>query len=130
MSLESELLTLLAADSAVVALAGTRLRYEWLDQNTTLPAVTLMQVSLFPEYALNLANPLNRARIQVDCWARDFESAADLGAAVIAVLHNYSGTVGVYSIDSISLENNRPLGERDGDDIIRRRSIDFFVTYN
>ena len=129
MSLETAILDLLAADSAVFALTGDNLRHEWLEQDTPYPAVTITRISTAPEYDLAL-DPLNRVRIQVDCFAKSFDEVRELADAVIAELHGYNGAAGTFSIDSITLDNEVSLGEKDGDQVTRRVSLDFFVTYN
>lgn len=129
MSLEKQLLEILAADAAVFAIAGDNLRHEWRDQNDRDPGVVITAISETPEYALDLGDAFNRSRMQVDCFAESFELVRDLAAAVRAALHGYSGTAGSYSIDSITFENSSSLGEQDGDRIIRRISSDFLITH-
>ena len=130
MSLENQLLEILAGDDAVFALAGDNLRQEWRDQNDRSTGATITRISDAAEYELNLgATAFERSRVQIDCFAEVFEECSDLADAVRSALHGYSGTAGAYTIDSITFENRVSLGEQDGDRVQRRISLDFFVKY-
>lgn len=130
MSLENNLLEVLAGAAAVTAIAGSNLRQEWRDQNDTGPAVTITGISNSPEYALDVSNAFYRARVQLDCFGDTFEQTSDLADAVRGALHGYSGTADGLAIDSVTFENSTTLGEQIGDRKIRRLSLDFFVKYN
>ena len=122
MSLENQLLEILAGDDAVFALAGDNLRQEWRDQNDRSTGATITRISDAAEYELNLgATAFERSRV--------FDVCSDLADAVRSALHGYSGTAGAYTIDSITFENRVSLGEQDGDRVQRRISLDFFVKY-
>lgn len=130
MSLENQLLEILAADATVFALAGDNLRHEWRDQNDRSPGVTIFRISDAAEFELDLAaTAFERSRVQLDCFAEIFEECSELADAVRSALHGYSGVSGAYTIDSITFENRVSLGEQDGDRVQRRISLDFFVKY-
>lgn len=129
MSLEAEILNLLAADAPVAAIVGNRLRLEWLDQNTTQPAIALTRISGGREPGLNPANYFSRARVQIDCQAATYETTKTLAAAVVSVLHGYNGPAGAYQIDSITLDNETDLGVQAGDYQSRRVMLDFDILY-
>jgi hypothetical protein len=127
-SLETEILNLLASDATVFGITGDNLRHEWVEKGVQLPALTITRISTLPEYDLMLAS-LHRVRIQIDCFADGFEEVRTMADAVTAVLHAYSGAAGTFQIDSIVLDNETSLGEKDGDKETRRISLDFFVTH-
>lgn len=130
MSLEKQLLEILAADAAVFALAADNLREEWRDQNDRDTGATIARISDSAEFELDFAaDAFERTRVQIDCFAEVFEECSDLADAVRAALHGYKGAAGAYTIDSIKFENRASLGEQDGDRGQRRISVDFFVKY-
>lgn len=91
--MEAAIRTLLLADATVAGLVADRIYPLVLPQKPTLPAVTYQRISTPIQYAQggpSLATP----RLQIDCWAGDYDSAKALAAAVAAVLSGYKGTTG------------------------------------
>lgn len=129
MSLESLLLDRLEADATVGGIVGKRLYHEWRAQGIKKASVVVTRISGFHEYGLSTSNRFNRSRFQFDCFDTTFEKTRTLADAVIAELISISGTLGSFSIESVSLQNELSLGEQDGDNTIRRISLDFVVVY-
>lgn len=129
MSLESEILDVLALSSAVTILTGSRLRFEWPDQDTEIPAVVLTRVGGGRESALASANYFEDALLQLDCFADTYATVKALAAAVKAALHGYTGSAGSFTIAGVYLRNETDLSEKDGDFERRRVSLDFSVSF-
>lgn len=129
MSLQSEVLTLLAAQSSITDLVGSRLSKEWPEQNTVLPAISLTRVSGGKDSALDMSNHFSRARIQIDCFASTHEGATTLADIVKDYLHGYKGAAGSFQIETMSNDNEIDLGENEGDRNDRRVSLDFLIIY-
>lgn len=129
MSLESLILDRLEADATVSGIVGKRLYHEWRSQGVKKASVVITRISGFQEYGLSTSNRFNRARFQLDCFDTTFEKARTLADAVIAEMISISGSLGSFSVESISLENELSLGEQDGDNATRRISLDFVVVY-
>lgn len=130
MSIEVELMNRLAADGTVSGLVGSRIRAEWVDQNSAYPAISVLRVSGGRNSGLDASNDYwNTARIQVDCWADTYSEARALADAVTSSLHGFKGAAGAFQVESLLLENLSDLGEQVGDRVHRRASLDFFVLY-
>ena len=80
----------LEANTAVLALVGTRIYPQAMPQGVTLPAVVITVVSEVPENSLTgtASTRLVQARAQVDCYAAKYLDAHQVAAAVDEVLAN------------------------------------------
>lgn len=129
MSLETGILDRLAADAGVSALVGTRLRHEFLDQDQPYPALRLIRISTATDYSLDMASPLSRVRLQVDCYADSFADVNSLANAVESSLVGFDYTVGTIVVRTMVLDNKILLGEKNGDQVIRRIALDFIAIH-
>jgi hypothetical protein len=128
MSLEQELLSLVAADAGVSAFSPET-RTEWRDQNATGNYIIATRISGSRESALQQSNQFRRARVQFDCFADDYSTVKDLAEAVTDFLHGFKGTAGPYTVETSVNENELDLGEQDGDESTRRVALDFSFIY-
>lgn len=110
----------LAQDGAVVDLIGTRIYPLFLPQNGLLPAVTYIRISGVRVGSLSGAGPLSNQVFQIDCWAKSYGAAMELGAAVRAAMTDNA------------VFRCLPVGERDAyepDTEIYHYSIDYSLWY-
>ncbi|RHZ91360.1 DUF3168 domain-containing protein [Cereibacter sphaeroides] len=125
--MEEALRALLLDVPAVAALVGPRVNFGRHPQGEPLPALVLTTVS--DREGLTLAGPdgLQRARVQIDCYAESYGAAKQLSRAVRAVLHGHSGG----GFQGVFLDGARDLREP-GDDTGRpfRVSLDFLTIYS
>jgi len=115
-SVESEIVTLLAADGGVSALVVARIYPLILPQDPTLPAITYARVTTSRIYSSEGYSNLDNAMIQVDCWASTYAGAKALGTAVLSAMDG-SSTFSAVLIDE------RDMFEDDVE--IYRVSMDF-----
>lgn len=86
MSVESNLISLLSANSAVVALVDYRFHPFHLPQNEPLPAITYQLIIGGRDYHLRGPSGLSNPHIQIGCWASSYQGAKALAAAVTTCL--------------------------------------------
>ena len=81
--IEATILTTLLADTAVDAIVDDRIYAFQLPENAvTYPAITFQRISGIPDVALSGHTGLDQVRVQIDCWARTYQAAKDLGVLV------------------------------------------------
>ena len=129
-SINDELATRLRAFAGLTALVDRRVRWTLLDEKDALPAITLQWVGGgHRERAMGTDTGDVRARLQVSCWAKRHDEAAEIAEQARLALQrwpvrqkNYSG-----SIQDIYLENELDLYEPDTK--THHRVLDFEVVY-
>jgi len=107
---------LLANDSTVKGLVGTKIFPMRASQKTALPYITYNQVGESPVHASGADAGLENPGLQVSCFAETFAEVNTLVAAVKSVLRDYSGTVGsgdTLVIQGIWFENRVDLQDVD-----------------
>ncbi len=107
MQIESILRSVLVADPAVAALAGTRAYQTALPREPTFPAVTYQMVSRVQDSLTGIV----QARVQYTCMAESWREAADLADAVRCGLHGYRGVR-----DGARIEEIQYAGQHDDHD--------------
>lgn len=90
MTLMEQVQEKLVASPAVTALVATRIYPSVAPQGMASPRVVVTVVSDVPESTLNSAaeDELKTARVQVDCYAKQYLDAHAVATAVMAVLGN------------------------------------------
>lgn len=118
--LQTAVIGLLRANTAVTALAGTRIYASSRDYSGTDPAVTLGPSDSVPFHRIELSG--SATTLQVDCWAQAGEAGRDhmkrtreLKAAVSAALHLQKPAVsGWHWFSAIEVVGGRDFEDPDG----------------
>ena len=100
-TIEDAIYNILATDSGVSGVVGTRIYRVRMPDNPELPAITYQtsygtQIESFTGYS-GLKNPI----ISIDCWTKSAGAGQDLAEKVRTALHGYSGTYGDRTIDNV-----------------------------
>lgn len=90
--LEKATATRLKEHAGVAALVGTRVWYDRLRQDPTLPAITVQEISAPRVGAMRNDADRVRARLQVDAWDDNRDGAKALAEQVRDALQRYAGT--------------------------------------
>lgn len=125
--MQADLRALLLAAGGVPAIVAWGER----PQAAALPCVVLTRASAVPEYTQDGDSGMTATRVQADCWAATYAAAHGAGAAVIAALSGYRGTVGATRFNGVFTDSVRDTreAETDGADRFFRVSIDFIVNH-
>ena len=116
----------LAATGTVTALVSTRLYYDNLPQNATMPAIVIEQTGIDNVRHLTASISLVRKTVAIHCFATTHASAVATGDAVEAALEFSTGTWGTLKVKRAYVEGTADIVEppRDASDNFRRvRSI-------
>ncbi|SNT43578.1 Protein of unknown function [[Luteovulum] sphaeroides subsp. megalophilum] len=124
--MEEDLRALLLGAPAITALAGTRINFGRHPQGDPLPALVLTTVSDREGLTLDGPDGLQRARVQIDCYAASYGEAKRLSRAVRDLLHGHAGG----GFRALILEAARDLGAPEAPGRPFRVSLDFLVTYS
>ena len=100
-TIEQAIYSILAGNSPVAAVVGTRIYQVKMPDNPTLPAISYQtvfgsMVESFTGYS-GLKNPV----ISIDCWAKTAGAAHELAEKVRTALHGYAGTYSDITIDNV-----------------------------
>jgi hypothetical protein len=95
MTFESELLALLQAQSSLTDLVADRVFpvHELGGTPPGRPYVAYLVVFAEPRNTLDGPGDISKVRLQVDCYADDFDTAAALGRALQAAIPSAGGTL-------------------------------------
>ncbi|MBB6144719.1 oligoribonuclease NrnB/cAMP/cGMP phosphodiesterase (DHH superfamily) [Silvibacterium bohemicum] len=86
--IETDLYSVLSSATQITTITGTNIYPVVLPINTTATALTYRIVGTITDPTLDTSG-LVKARVQIDCWAADYNDAVTLRAAVISVLNGY-----------------------------------------
>jgi hypothetical protein len=129
MTIEADLRGILTTSTSVAAFSSNRVYQDQLPQNVTYPAISFFLVSA-PRIPLMGTDAVNiPARFQFDCWGASPSSANSLKNAVIASIERYKSSTGTMVIESIFIDEEQTIPERDPDEEVFRRTIDAIVNY-
>jgi hypothetical protein len=129
MSVKS-VIELLLADTDITALVSQRVWPQSRQQDSDLPAITVLQVSGAALYADDGDVGLSEQRIQVDAWGATYTAAKDLAAEIFATLSAVVDTVaGGVTVRYITQDSEQDLREGGGNssEYLFRTTQDFFV---
>ena len=102
--------THLLAQSGVTDLVSTRIYYNNLPQNATLPAIVVELVgSEVMDRHLSATGALYRAQVNVYCYASTHSVVAAVGAAVYAAMEFITGTWGSVTVKLSLVEHEHDL---------------------
>lgn len=125
----------LLGDSAVAAIAGSRMYHVIASQGVTQPHIVFNRISGQGDHHMQGPSGLNRPRLQIDCWAQDADTAAALALAVKARIDGFKGAIAFGSSspqDSVAVQGVFFESERDDyDDTAKlfRVSHDYLIWY-
>lgn len=127
--MEEGIIARLLATSGVEALVSTRVYPGRRPQASALPAIDLGRVSGAPVYSNDGETGLERARIEINCWAATYTSAKTVARAVKAALSAFFGEAGGINFQYILLDTERDLPETGANqaEYLHRTSLDFIV---
>ncbi|MEA5163099.1 DUF3168 domain-containing protein, partial [Cereibacter johrii] len=89
--MEEDLRALLLGAPAITELVGPRVNFGRHPQGEPLPALVLSTISDREGLTLSGPDGLQRARVQIDCWAASYGEAKRLSRAVRDLLHGHAG---------------------------------------
>lgn len=113
----------LLANAAVTAIVAQRINPGI--GGTTLPDIVVDRVSGGPTYGLTRSTGMIASRVQVECRAKSFTAAENLGAAVIQALRDFRGPVGDLRVAIRAAGSD--YSDYADDASVFRRVIDFYV---
>ena len=109
---ERALVARLEASTGVTALVGGRIYAMTASQGAAMPAITYQKISPGLMHTLQMAEPVARPRLQVNCWADTYSVAKAVAGEVRSALNGYDdGTVAAMIIDERDLLNPDSLRE-------------------
>ncbi|WP_210526380.1 DUF3168 domain-containing protein [Rubellimicrobium arenae] len=90
--MEEQLRALLTGSAAITALVPAG-RINWIahPQGQPWPGIVLHLINRNGDHTLDGPSGIGPARVQVDCWARNYLQAKQIGRAVESVLDGYHG---------------------------------------
>lgn len=98
MSIESDVIDLLLADSGVTTLVSTRIYPGFVPQTKSTPAIVVTRRSTARESDLD-GNDYVQAIDTINCLDSDYDTTVNIAAAVRAALLRSEGDLGVVAID-------------------------------
>lgn len=121
---------LLRADVDLAALVADRIYPTPLPQGVTFPAlgVTHIVTTQFGTIDADAPYQLMRARVQVDCFAKDYPTQKALVGAVAKALLFKRGTIAGVSVATVQ-RVTEGADERDDDMQVYMQPVDYHVTY-
>lgn len=115
----------LLASAAATAIVGQRIRPAIAPQGGALPDIVVNRISGGPTYALARSTGMTASRVQIECRARNFTEAENLGKAVIAALKDFRGKIGDLRV--VIQASGSDYSDHADDASVFRRIIDFYV---
>lgn len=124
--MEEALIARLLATAAVTAIFGTRITPVLRPQGEALPAATVQTVSGERRRHYQGHDELIGARVQIDCWGRNYAEAKTGARAVIAALADPFSSA-ITDIQGVFVDAERDGGEDASTQFIFRTSLDLLV---
>lgn len=128
MTVEADLRGVLLGSTYVTAYS-TKVYATLLPQEVSLPAISYTRISTIRESLMGNDATNVAARFQFDCWADDPTEVRNLGNGVRVALQRYGSSTGTVTIETIFIDDQQEIPERDEDENIFRVSIDAIVHY-
>lgn len=119
----------LLADGAIsAATGGARIYPVKLPQGVTAASIVVTQVSDIGDHHNEGASGLARPRIQIDCYAPDFDVARALALAVKERIDGYRGAMGSVAVRGVFFDGKGEGWEEDS--ALYRVRHDFFIWFD
>jgi len=128
MSVEKDLKTYLLTRTAITDILGSRIYYQKLLQDPTLPALTYSRISTVRNRSHSGDSSLTRARIQYSCWGATPDDVEDLADAIESEMKSFSGTAGSTTVYASIVENRISL--LDEESKYYHVPLDLMIQYN
>jgi hypothetical protein len=123
MPVQNEIYSRLSTYAGLIALVGMRIYPLTIPDKEPLPAVTYFIVSDVPEHAMGADADIETIRLQISCWADDYDAAKAIEVQVKTALSRYRGG----NIKDCFFDNSLDL--YDGNEDIYHIPIDFIVFF-
>lgn len=117
----------LLADTAVAAMASSRVFPGVLPQGETRPSLVYQEVSSVGDHHTGGASGLARSRMQITAWAPTQDAAAELALLAKARLDGSFGTWSGVVVQGVFFDGSQDL--EDTDARLRGRALDFLIWY-
>ena len=124
--MEVQLRSLLADDTAIAALVGTRIYWNTIPQTATDPCVVMYVISRLADAHHGGANRLNNWIVQIDVRAVTYASAIAVRDAIVTKLHAKRFSQGGLKIVTV-LQSERQRSEKPGTTLYHTVQLDFSV---
>ncbi len=130
--MEAQLIAILLADTGVSTLVGTRIWPGRRQQGGALPAIILNRISGAPIYTNDGETGLERARIQIDCWAKTYPEAKNTARAVQTAISAFAGEESPVRFRNILLDTEQDESEAGSNqaEYLYRTRQDYIVLWN
>lgn len=113
MTLEDSIYEELLSTTAITAEVGARIYRGWRTQESKIPCITILKISMTPVNCSAGPAGTESARFQLDTWAKSAKAAARIAKAVKDTLAGWSSTSPVSSSFRLDSEQELPV-EPDG----------------
>lgn len=126
--IEQGIYTLLAANSSIVAMVGTRISPVVLPENSSLPALTFHVVAGASTPTFETGGQ-QRLRLEFNCWGATYLDAITLRNTLVSALNGYQGLLS----DGTYLQNANQLQNADffdHDARLYRAMVEFYLYFN
>ena len=124
--------SLLANNSAITDLVGTKIYPMVREQEDGLPAITYQVISGIRSHDISGPNGLVEGRIQINCFAATVLASLQLAAVVRAALNGLRGGAAGVAIECMLLEDqgDLPSVEPGNEEMnVFAQMMDFYVLY-
>jgi hypothetical protein len=124
--------TYLLTQSTVTDVCGTRVSFDVLPQNVTLPAVVVSVVDTEANNHMSSGSQIARSTVEIESYATTRTAANNLAEQIRLVLQHYEGAAGSVTIVGATLRDERDDRDPpvDGSQVFRRiRSQDYEIWY-
>jgi hypothetical protein len=118
--------------AALETAASDRVYQRAAPQSAPYPLVIVRRVSGASGLDLNGADGHASPRFQIDIYGKGVTSLPEIQAiarAISRALHGFHGQLGATSVLCIAKDNEQDLDDFDGDEVLRRITQDFLITY-
>lgn len=117
--------SILTNDAGVSALVGTDVFASRAKQEATVPFIVYGEVSNTPTDTKDRPSPMDRIRVQIDCYGLNRKLATDVHLAVRTALDAYTigSTVAGVTLDGVKFETQNETVEESQD--VHRKSSDY-----
>ena len=114
MTLEDSIYEELLSTTAITAEVGSRIYRGWRTQESKVPCITILKISMTPVNASAGPAGTESARFQIDTWATNAKSASRIAKAAKDALAGWSSTSPASSSFRMDSEQEIPVEPDEG----------------